>query len=272
MMHNGILIISHKRPQCITVKALKRAGYNGEWYIVADDMDDTDYESLYEGHVVRFCKKDYAKVVDTVDNFGRLTTPVFARNACFDIAKEKGFDCFGMFDDDLTDFGYRYLDNGKLKSKKVRNLTEIFELYCRYISESGFACGGFVSAGRLIGGGSNPLVRTCFYYNPTNAYIINTHVEQFPFIGTLWEDSIYCYLNNMIGKIAVAFMPIVMSMKAPASMEDGGNKELYEAMGAYIAESYGNIVIPSFFRWNRGCKGHRFSSNLPKIISGRWKK
>ena len=271
-MKNVILIISHKRPQCVTVAAIKKSGYNGDWYIVADDKDDTDYEGIYPDHVIRFSKDDYAKKVDTADNFGKMTTPVYARNACFDIAKRMGYDCFGLFDDDLENFSYRYLDNGVFRGKNVTRLTEIFDTYCEYILDSGFACGGFVSSGRLIGGSSNPLVKKCFYFNPTNAYIINTHVEQFGFIGTLWEDSIYCYLNNMTGRIAAAFMPIVISMVSPGSMEDGGNKELYSSSSAYVAESYGNMVIPSFFRWTSNCKGHRFSSDLPKIISSRWKK
>lgn len=155
-MHNVVLIISHKRPQCSTVKALKKAGYNGDWFIVADDMDDTDYEGLYSGHTVRFSKSEYAKKTDTADNFGKMTTPVYARNACFDIAKEKGYDCFALLDDDLNDFTYRYKEGKKLKSKKVKNFTPIFEAYCKFVLDSGFACGGFVSAGRLIGGRTIP--------------------------------------------------------------------------------------------------------------------
>jgi hypothetical protein len=271
-MKNAILIISHKRPECITVSAIKNAGYTGDWFIVADDMDNTQYEELYKGHVIRFSKSEYAKKTDTADNFNKMTTPVYARNACFDIAKDKGYDCFGLFDDDLENFIYRYLENGMLKGIKVTNFTEIFNAYCQYVFDSKFACGGFVSSGRLIGGGNNLLVKNCFYYNPTNAYIINTHVEQSMFIGTLWEDSIYCYLNNMRGKIAAAFMPICISMVSPGSMKDGGNVELYRSSSAFIAESYGNMCIPSFFKWTSGCKGHRFSSDIPRIISGKWKK
>ena len=271
-MNNGILIISHKRPKCLTVGAIKRAGYNGEWYIVADDMDDTPYEDLYPGHVVRFSKADYAKNTDTADNFGKMTTPVYARNACFDIAKAKGFDCFGLFDDDLQGFAYRYVDGQKFKSKKIKNLTLIFEAYCNYIMKAGIACGGFVSAGRVTGGVNNKLVRDKFYYNPTNAYIINTHINQIPFIGTLWEDSIYCYLNNMTGRIVAAFLPIVISMVSPGAMKEGGNKSLYEQGSAFIAENYGNMVIPSFFRWRKNCSKHAFSSDIPKILNERWRK
>lgn len=272
-MHNGIFIISHKRPKCQTAKTLLKTGYKGDWYIIADDMDDTEYERFWgEDKVIRFSKKEYVEKIDTVDNFGKLTTPVYARNACFDIAQSLGWDCFGLFDDDLTDFNYRYLDGKSLKSKKVTNMTEIFEAYCKFIYNSGLACGGFVSAGRLIGGASNSLVYNRFYYNPTNAYIINTHINQFRFIGTLWEDSLYCYLNNMTGKIAAAFMPIVITMESPGSMKDGGNKELYKEGNAFKAESYGNIVIPSFFKWTKVCKRHKFSQNVPVILSGRWKK
>lgn len=271
-MRNGVLVISHKRPDCLTVKALKKAGYGDEWHIVADDIDDTDYESLYPNHVIRFCKNEYMETVDTIDNFCKTTSPVYARNACFDIAKRLGYDCFALLDDDLQSFSYRYLIDGKAKSKKIKALDLIFNEYCKYILNAGIACGGFVSAGRLVGGANNELFRTKFYYNPTNAYIINTHVEQIPFIGTLWEDSMYCYLNNMTGKIVRAFLPIVISMVSPGAMKPGGNTSLYAASSAYIAENYGNIAIPSFFKWTYNCTKHRFSSNIPQIINERWRK
>ena len=271
-MNNVILIISHKRPQCRTVKAIKESGYNGDWFIVADDLDETEYEDIYTGHVVRFDKREYAKKVDTADNFGKLTTPVYARNACLDIAKEKGYDCFALFDDDLTSFVYRYRKGKRLLSKPVTNLDAVLNAYCEFILSAGIVCCGFIPSGRLIGGIGNNIVRDRIYYNPTNSYIINTHVDQVPFIGTLWEDSIYCYLNNMTGRIVIAAMPIVMSMESPGSMKDGGNKELYQTGNAYIAESYGNMAIPAFFRWTNGISGHKFRQDLPRILNERWRK
>lgn len=273
-MRNVILIISHKRPQCATVQALKKAGYNGDWFIVADDMDDTDYEGIYTGHVVRFLKSEYYEKSDTADNFRILTAALYARNACFDIAKEKGYDCFGLLDDDLTGFIYRYKDGKRLLSKKVRNFTPIFDAYCRFVIENGLASGGFVCSGRLIGGAKNPLIKQGgFYYNPTNAYIINTHVEQSRFVGTIWEDSNYCFLNNMVGKIVAAFMPITITMSAPGSMKSGGMYETYRDISSeYMAESYTNIVVPSFFKWKDGCIGHSFSLDVPKILGDKWRK
>lgn len=271
-MRNVVLIISHKRPQCSTVKALKNAGYLGEWFIVADDLDQTSYEEIYPEHVIRFSKMRYLRETDTADNFGRLTTPVYARNACFEIAKERGYDCFGLFDDDLTAFRYRYVQGKKLKSKKVERFTDIFEEYCKYVLDAGFACGGFISGGRLLGGMGNSLVKSAFYCNPTNAYVINNHVEQVRFIGTLWEDSIYCFLNNITGRIATAFMPITINMVQPGSMNDGGNKELYESSSAYVSECYGKMTVPSFFSWCDGGGGHKFSMDIPRILNEKWRK
>lgn len=270
-MKNVIYIISHKRIQCTTVNALLKCGYDGEWYIVADDLDKTDYEGKYgRNKVLRFSKEEYADKVDTIDNFKKMTTPVYARNACFDIAESMDVDCFGMFDDDLKDFNVRLKKENTLVSKKITNFGQIFDLYCEYIHTTGIACGGFPSAGRIIGGVENPIVKNGFYYNPTNAYVINTNVEQDGFIGTLWEDSMYCYLNNMRGRIVAAMMPVVITMESPGSMKEGGNLDLYSDSDDYIAENYGNIAIPMFFRWIKNGKGHNFSQDVPKILSDRW--
>lgn len=271
-MRNAVLIISHKRSVVMTVKALQNAGFEGDWFIVADDMDDTEYEKLYSGHVIRFDKREYAAKVDTVDNFGRLTSAVYARNACFDIAKRMDYDCFGLFDDDILNFAYRYECDGKLKSKPIKRLTPIFDAYCRFIVDNNFASGGFVPSGKLIGGAANPIAQRRFYDNPTNVYIINTHIEQNRFKGTIWEDAIYNFTNNMTGKVVCAFLPITFTMVPPASMCSGGNHDLYVENQEYICESYGNIAIPSFFRWKKGAIGSNFRHDLPRIISGKWRK
>ena len=216
-MRNCILIISHKRPQCQTAKAIKAAGYNGDWFIVADDMDDTDYEGLYAGHVLRFSKQEYFDKVDTVDNFKKMNTPVYARKFCFDYAQKEGYDCFGLFDDDIKSFKYRYKSGKSLLSKKVQNLTPVFDAYCEYIVKSGFACGGFMNVARLIGGVESKFAKE-FYYNPTNLYIINTHIQQRDFAGTLWEDTIYCCSNNMLGKVVTSFGPIAFISAPPARL------------------------------------------------------
>ena len=269
-MRNVVLIISHKRPQCSTVKALKNAGYLGEWFIVADDLDQTSYEEIYPEHVIRFSKMRYLRETDTADNFGRLTTPVYARNACFEIAKERGYDCFGLFDDDLTAFTYRFVQGGKLKSKKINKFTEIFEEYCQYVLSAGFACGGFVNGGRIIGGIQNSLVKKRFLCSAAAAFVINTHMEQTEFTGTIWEDIIYSYLNNMRGKIVRAFMPVVIQTAPPRTAKEGGCVELYASNSVYMCESYCKMTVPSLFEWN-GAR-HKFSENIPRILNEKWRK
>ena len=272
-MRNVIFIISHKRIQCSTAHAIQSAGYSGEWYIVADDMDDTEYEKAYgEDRIIRFSKDEYYEKIDTADNFRKYGASVYARVACYDIAERLGADCFGCFDDDLKGFYIRYEDGNRLKSKKVKNLQRIFDAYCRYISDAGIACGAFISSGRLVGGAKNPLVKERFYHNPTNAYIINPHVEQIRFMGTLWEDATYSYQNNMLGHIAMAMMPVAFVMEPPESLQEGGCHDIYEEGASYLAESYANMIIPSFFRWVDGCRGRRFRKDIPRILNEKWRK
>lgn len=273
-MRNAILIISHKRPECVTAKTLEKAGYGGEWYIVADDMDDTAYESLYGGHVIRFSKKEYIEKVDTADNFKSTDAAVYARNACFDIARQNGYDCFGLFDDDLTDFRCRFISKGTLASKRISNFTEIFDAYCEFAYNSGLAACGFITANRLIGGAKNKIVKNGVFHILTNAYIINTHKNQVRFIGRSFEDSSYSYLNNIRGNLVFACMPVTVIMKTLGTKEvqKGGCEAYYNGISKYEMSSYANIVMPSLFRWIDGGTNYRFSANLPRILSERWRK
>lgn len=269
-MKNVILIISHKRPKCSTAKAILDAGYTGEWYIVADDLDDTDYEGLFPAHVKRFNKRQYVEATDTCDNFKKLTAAVYARNACRDIALSMGADTYTMLDDDLHGFVYRYVKDGKLLSKKVTCLDLVLESYCSYIVEAGIACGGFVASGRLIGGADNQLVAERFYYAPTSAFIINNYVHSFPFIGYVFEDAIYCYRNNMVGNLCCAFMPITILMDSPLSCKEGGCTEIDKSQDIFVTENYINMTIPSFFKWRIGAKSE-YSKNLPRILNEKWR-
>lgn len=64
-----------------TVKAIQKAGYTGEWFIVIDDLDSQQelYKEKYGDKVIIFDKKLWAEKTDTVTNTGELRSPVFAR-------------------------------------------------------------------------------------------------------------------------------------------------------------------------------------------------
>ena len=108
-----IFILSHKRPNdVITLHSLQHCGYTGAWYIVLDDEDDTydQYcEKFGKEKIILFNKKEVAKTFDIMDNFGNFNV-VYARNACFDIARKLGYKYFAEYDDDYYCFDIRTLE------------------------------------------------------------------------------------------------------------------------------------------------------------------
>lgn len=272
-MNTGIFIISHKRPQCVTWHTLKKLGYAGELKIIADDLDETDYEAIYGSDVVRFNKNKYAEKADTMDNFGVLATPLYARNACLDIGKDEGYDCVGVFDDDLTGFAYRYIDGRKLRSKKIRDFSKVFDLYCEFILNAGFDCAGFVSDRKLIGGIQNKIVSNRFYPMITGMYIFNLHKKQIPFRGTLNEDVIFVFMSNLLGRKVYSFLPIVLKTDTVRAMKTGGCKELYTRYSNWVGENYIHMAIP-LLNWHLEGNNLRYglSLDLPRFLNEEWKK
>lgn len=86
-----IFICSNGRAGSVTtIKALEGSGYTGDWYILCDDLDRQldDYRREYGVDRVQvFDKKAMAAIIDTGTNDGDMRAIVYARNACFDVAK-----------------------------------------------------------------------------------------------------------------------------------------------------------------------------------------
>lgn len=99
MMKNNsfvALILTHGRPDNVhTVKTLRKCGYTGDIIIVLDNEDPKidRYRKNYENIYV-FDKKEIASETDEGDNFNDRRVIIYARNASFEIAKEKGLPIF----------------------------------------------------------------------------------------------------------------------------------------------------------------------------------
>jgi len=108
-------ILTHGRPdKVITYDTLKKAGYTGKIYIVIDDEDKTEaqYRKRFGDKVLQFCKADIAKQIDEGDNFNDRRAIIYARNACFDLAKQVGCKYFIELDDDYDWFKFRFSRHG----------------------------------------------------------------------------------------------------------------------------------------------------------------
>ena len=93
-----VFILTHGRASNVkTLKTIRKAGYTGKVILVIDNEDnmDKDYYRIYgKDNVYMFDKQDIAERYDQMDNFDERRTIFYARNACFEIAQELGYDYF----------------------------------------------------------------------------------------------------------------------------------------------------------------------------------
>ena len=60
---------------------------------------------------------------------------VYARNACWDIAKELGLQYFCVLDDDYSMFGSRYVEGEKLMNFTFNDLDAVFDAFVEFLDE-----------------------------------------------------------------------------------------------------------------------------------------
>ena len=127
----AVFILTHGRPDNVmTYNTLKKSGYTGDIYIVIDNEDksaDTYYENFGD-KVIMFDKKAIAKTFDEADNFEDRRAIVYARNACFNIAKDLGITYFIQMDDDYRSFHFRLYKSNKDKPKRITNIDSVLDV------------------------------------------------------------------------------------------------------------------------------------------------
>lgn len=270
----AMFILSHGRAGNVTtIDTLHRCGYDGRIFIVIDDEDEQ--QSRYIGeygaeNVIVFCKQEYADKVDTVSVSGERKTPLFVRNAICDLAKEMGFEYFGMWDDDIDNLLYRYDDSGVLRKKYIINLDYIFNAMIGFMENTGTDCMAFTNAGGLIGGiqgrFSEGLRRQA-----ANTYILKTGSYS-PFIGTYNEDLQYSLLKAQIGQLV--FELTCICFYAPErGTNKGGLSETYQEKNWYYINFHSVVCMPYSVKINKDLKlTVNWKNSFPCIISERWKK
>jgi len=153
-----LFIQTHGRPNNIpTLKSLEKAGYTGKYYLVIDNEDEVskEYYKNYGDKVIMFNKEEIGKTFDIGDNKDSVVdrkTITFARNACFEIAKDLGITYFMELDDDYTRFEYVFNKKGEFKHIQIEDLDKVLEAAVKFYIDSGADCVAFAQGGDFIGG------------------------------------------------------------------------------------------------------------------------
>lgn len=240
-------ILTHGRPDnVITYNTLLKHGYTGPIYIVIDNEDKTAsrYYENYGDKVVMFDKLAVAQSIDEGDNFDDRRAIIYARNACFDIAKNLGYTYFIELDDDYVDFRYKLDGNYESINKEdIKKLDNIFSYLLDYYKSINAASIAIAQGGDFLGGkdgnaAKHPQFRKCM-----NSFICSTD-RQFQFSGRINEDvNTYTNLASR-GKLFLTIPNVALQQKATQANK-GGMTEIYLNNGTYVKSFYTVMYQPS---------------------------
>lgn len=275
-----IFILTHGRANNIfTIKSLRKHGYTGKIILVCDNEDKTIDEYLKKYPDVEiFDKKAIAKTFDEADNFEDRRAIIYARNACFEIAKKLGYKYFIEMDDDYTQFEYRLYTSEKQKPKLIFNLDSVFLLLLDFYEKSKFDTISMAQGGDFIGGKNNQMAKKpTIYRKCMNSFICSTE-RAFKFVGRINED-VNTYTNSASKGLLMGTIPMVSLTQKTTQKNKGGMTDLYLDSGTYVKSFYTVIFSPSCCTIKPMGDKHmrlhhsiKWNSAVPKIISEKHKK
>lgn len=276
-----VFILTHGRPNNVyTVMSLKQANYTGRVIFVVDNEDDTveEYKNNFgEENVYVFDKLAISKTFDTADIFDDRRTIVYARNACFNIARELGYNYFLELDDDYTSFEYRYQKDNKLLVKKVKDLDSIIAAMIDFLEKTNALTVAFAQGGDFIGGAKNGNYNKKVLRKAMNTFFCKTE-KRFDFVGRINEDvNTYTSLGNK-GHLLLTITDVSITQKATQSNKRGMT-DVYLNGGTYLKSFYSVIFSPQCVKVAiMGDKHKRIHHNVdwdkccPKILNECYKK
>lgn len=276
----AIFILTHGRADdVVTAHTLKAYGYTGRWYIVIDNEDSQEarYRELYGDKVLQFDKLAISKTFDTFDNREERRTVVFARNACFELAKQIGVRYFLELDDDYDSFCYRWIEGKKLKAHKVNDFNSLINEMIQFLDCSGALSICFAQGGDFIGGALNKRFRQGLMRKAMNSFFCDVE-RPFQFIGRINEDVNTYTLLGSRGQLFFTVNAIVLTQRETQAGA-GGMTNVYVDSGTFVKSFYTVICMPSAVKVSimgrTNMRMHHrvyWDKCVPQIISERWRK
>lgn len=243
----AVFILTHGRAdRVMTYNTLRRQGYTGPVYIVIDNEDKTasEYYEKYGDQVLMFDKSEIAKHFDEADNFNDRRAIVYARNACFELAKSVGVRYFLELDDDYDSFSYKFDNNLDYVNKRIKSLDTVFDIYLDFLKTTGVKSIAMAQGGDFIGGANGSfgdkikMHRKCM-----NTFFCDVE-NPFKFVGRINEDVNTYVLEGGRGNLFVTAPNTMINQKQTQSNK-GGMTDIYLDGGTYKKSFYSVMMNPS---------------------------
>ena len=280
----AVFILAHGRPdKLITVNSLRKCGYTGKYYIILDDEDKTipEYKKLFgEDKVLVFSKTEVLKTFDIMDNFPDKKVVVFARNICFDFARQLGLTYFAEFEDDHKDFAYRCPDGKSLRRLHIKDFDTVVNIFIDFLEESKVRTVAFAQAGEMMGGTEGAVWKARLKRKAMNTFFfkVGTPEEDIKFIGR-FNDDVNTYVT--LGSRGEIFLQVAnVNLEQMLTQEQtGGNTDAYLLYGTYSKSFYSVMCAPSCVKIGMMGETHRrihhkidWEYAVPKILNEKYKK
>lgn len=276
-----VFILTHGRADNVyTYKALKQAGYTGRIILVIDneDADADKYYSLYgEDNVYIFNKLSQALNVDAMGPDNDRKAILYARCACFDIAKNLGYKYFLELDDDYTNFRSRVVRGEHLGTEYIRKFDELVDIVLEFLDTSNAHTVALSQIGDFIGGKNSKVCKDRLTRKAMNAFFCRTD-RPFKWSGKMNED-VTTYVNlGSRGYLFFTVADVSIDQLATQSLS-GGMSDGYLDSGTYVKTFYTIMACPSCVKmYTMGVTNKRFhhvidwDKAVPKIISDKYRK
>ena len=245
-------ILTHGRPDKVhTLRTLRSHGYTGKVFIVIDDEDQTgdEYRRIFGDDVLVFSKDEVGRYTDQFDNFSDRRTILWARNACWDLAKRMGYQYFIQLDDDYTHWKYHRTGKGhRLSSSiadeyhawKTKNLDAVFGALVRLVETTPIKTVALSQGGDHVGGKPS---RRRFKRKAMNSFVCDT-AKPILFRGRINEDvNTYVSLGRT-GDLFFTDMQLQL-VQLVTQGNAGGMTEVYLDSGTYVKSFYTVMAAPS---------------------------
>lgn len=276
----AVFILTHGRADnVITYKTLRKCGWTGPIYIIIDDEDDQEprYRELYGDYVQKFCKEDYLRKSMCINPDKPRKVILYARNACFDIARKLGITHFVEMDDDYMAFQFRYAEGDKLKITNIKNLDAVIERFFDFLEATGADSVAFGQGGDLLGGMNNRRWNDKLLRKAMNSFFCITD-RPINFIGSINEDVNTYVTRGNVGHLFFSTMFVILVQKA-TQHNKGGMTETYLDNGTYVKTFPTIMLNPSCTKVAMmGQSGRRIHHKVlwryavPKILNESYRK
>lgn len=281
------LILTHGRADNVeTYRTLRLRGYNGRIVLVIDDEDEQvpKYQAIYgEENCFVFNKRKYIESSDEIAR-GDTRSALYARNACFDIAKELGYRYFIELDDDYNGFSWKFDNHGRYRQRIIQNLDFVWRRMLDYmINVSCMVSICMAQGGDFIGGnygngsGNKKNAAITPMRKAMNSFICSVD-RPFEFKGRINEDVNANLYGTYRGQLFLTLNQVMVNVEQTQA-NAGGVTEVYKELGTYQKSFMSVVISPSSVKLAMmGRKNMRLHHNVewkytaPMIVAEKWRK